>query len=59
MEISITIAINLIFSKDNEEERVMHAKGINKEFVIDENADEVTKEIFESRYNRYKIGLEA
>ena len=59
MEISITIAINLIFSKDNEEERVMQAKGINKEFVIDDNADEVTKEIFESRYNRYKIGLEA
>ena len=59
VEISITIAINLIFSKDNEEERVMHAKGINKEFVTDDNADEVTKEIFESRYNRYKIGLEA
>ena len=52
------ISINFIFSKDNDEERVMHSKSDNKEMMINDKKDEVIEEIFRSLLSRYQIGLE-
>ena len=41
-----TIAINVISSKDNDEEFVMHSKSDNIELAIYDNADEVIEEFF-------------
>ena len=57
-KIQLTIAINFISSKDHDEEHVMHSKSNNIEFMIYDNADEVTRELFELLLNRYQIGLE-
>ena len=58
-KIQLTIAINFITFKDNgEEERLMHSKSDNIEFMIYDNADEVIQELFESLLNRYQIGVE-
>ena len=40
-KIRLTIAINFISSKDNYEERVMHSKGDNTDFLIYDNADAI------------------
>ena len=45
-------------SKDNDEERVIHSKSDNKNFMIHDNPDEVIEELFESVLNRYQIELE-
>ena len=42
-EIQVTLAINFISSKDNDEERVMHSKSDNIEIMINDKADQVTK----------------
>ena len=55
----MTIAINFISSKDNDEEGVMHSKSDNKEIIINDKADEVTGKLFKSLLNRYQIGLES
>ena len=39
-KIQLTIAINFMSSKDNDEERVMHLKSDNKEIMINDKADE-------------------
>ena len=57
MEILLTIAITFISSKDNDEERVMHSKS-DLEFVICNNAVEVTKELLQLIFSRYQIRLE-
>ena len=41
-----TIAINMISSKDNDEELVMHSKSDNIELTIYDNTDEVIEEFF-------------
>ena len=51
----MTIAINFISSKDNDEERVMHSRSDNTEITINEKADEVIEERFESLLNRYHL----
>ena len=52
-KIQLTIAINFIFSKDhNNQERLMHSESDNIEIIINEEADEVTKKLFESLKNR-------
>ena len=44
-EIRLTITINLIFSKnDNDEERVMDSESDNMEIEINDDADEVIEE---------------
>ena len=48
MENSINKAINFIFSKDNNEDRVMQTKKGNVEIIINDKADEVIKELFDS-----------
>ena len=58
MENSIAIAINFISSKDVDEERVMHSKSNNIEFMPYDNGNEVVNDLFESLLSRYKIGLE-
>ena len=47
LNIQLTIEINFISSKGNDEERVMHSKSNNIEFMIFNNVDEVTEELFE------------
>ena len=41
---------NFISSKDNNEERIMHSKSNNIEFMIYDNVDEVFEELFESPF---------
>ena len=53
-KVQLTIAINFAYSKDNNEERVMHSKSDNIEFMTYDSADEVTEELFESLLNRYQ-----
>ena len=51
-EIHLTIAANFIFSKDNDEERVIHLKSDKIEIMINDRADEAIKELFKSIKNR-------
>ena len=57
-KIRIIIVINFISSKYVDEERVMHSKSNNIEFMLYDNANEVVNEIFQSFLSRYQIGLE-
>ena len=54
----LTIAFNVISSRDNDEERVMHSKNDNIEFTIYDNVDEVIKKISELLLKRHRIELE-
>ena len=58
MKVQLTIASKLISSLDNDEERVMHSKSDNIEIMINNEADEVIKELFDSLKNRYQNNLE-
>ena len=51
----LTIPINFISSKNNDEERVIHSKIDNIDIIINDKADEVIEEIFNSLRNRIKI----
>ena len=57
-KIQLTIAVNFISSRDANEEYVMHSKIDDIEFLSNDNANEVTNELFESLLSRYQIGLE-
>ena len=57
-KVQLTMAIDFISSKYNDEERAMHSQSDNIESMIYDNADEVTKDLHESLLNRYQIGLE-
>ena len=57
-KIQLTIAINFIFFKGVDEERVMHLKSDNIELILYDNASEVVNEFFESLFSRYQICLE-
>ena len=43
----------------NDEERIMHSKCDDMEIIINDEADEVTKELFDSLKNRYQNNLES
>ena len=59
-KIQFRMTINFILSKDyNDEERVMHSKSDNIEIMINDEADEVIKELFDSLKNRYQNNLES
>ena len=47
-KVQLTIAINFIFSKDSEEERIMHSKSNNIKFASFNDANEVVDKLFES-----------
>ena len=51
----LTIAINFISSKDNDEERVMHSKNDNIEIMINDKAGENIEELFQSLISRNEI----
>ena len=50
LNIQLTIEINFISSKGNDEERVMHSKSNNIELRIFNNVDEDTEELFGSPF---------
>ena len=56
-KIQLTIVINFISSKDDTEERVLHSKSNNIEFLLD-NANEIVSEHFVSLFSKYQIGFE-
>ena len=58
-KIQLTIANNFISSIYNDEENVMHSKSDNIEIIINDGVDEVIKELFDSRKNRYQNNLES
>ena len=49
---------NFISSLDNDEDRVMHSKIDNIEIMINDETDEIIKELFDSFKNRYQNNLE-
>ena len=57
-KIQFKIAINFIFSKDAEEERVMHSTSDNITFTPDGDANDVIDELFESLRSSYQGNLE-
>ena len=57
-KVQLTIAINFIFSKDNDEESVMHSKSDNIKIMINDRTDEVIEELLKSLRNRYQNNLE-
>ena len=46
-------------SRDNDEERVMHSKSDNIEIIVNDEADEVIKDLFDSIKSRYQNNLES
>ena len=45
-------------SQENDEERVIHSKSDNIKILINDQAGEVTEELFQIFYSRHQIGLE-
>ena len=54
-KIQLTIAINLMSLKNNDEERVMHSNSDNIEIMINDKADEVIEDYLQSRLSSYQI----
>ena len=57
-KIQLAIAINFIFSKDAEEERVIHSKGENIKFTSYNDANKFVEELFDLLRLRYQVDLE-
>ena len=53
----LTIAIKILSSKVNEEERMMHSKSNNVKITINDKEDEVIEEHLQSLFPRYQIRL--
>ena len=49
----LAIAINFVSSIDNDEERVMHSKSDDTQIMINDEAEEVIKKLFDSLKDRY------
>ena len=49
----LEIAINFVSSIDNDEERVMHSKSDDMQIMINDEAEEVIKNFFDSLKDRY------
>ena len=47
-KIQLTISNNFNSSLDNDEERVLHSKSDNIEIMINDEADEVMEQLFDS-----------
>ena len=56
-KIQLTIAINLIFSKDTEEECAMYSTSDNINFTSYDNVNEVANELLESLRSKYQDNL--
>ena len=59
MKIQLAIANNFIFSIDNYKKQVMDLKTSNIEIMINDEENEVIKELFDSLKNRYQNSLES
>ena len=57
-KIELTIEINLIFSRDSEEECAIHSNSGSIKFTSFNDANKVVDEIFESLRLRYQDNLE-
>ena len=57
-KIQLTMAINVISSKDSNETRNVHTKSNNVEIMIGSEADEIIEDLFESFLHKYQEGLE-
>ena len=57
-KIQLTIANNFISFIYNDEQRVMHSKCDNMEIMINDEANEVIKKLFDSLKNRYQNNLQ-
>ena len=55
----LIIANNFVSSIDNNEEHVMHSKCDNIEILINDEADEVIKELFDLIQNGYQNNLKS
>ena len=55
-EIQLTIVINFMSSKYNDEERVMHSKSYNIEIMVNDKADEVREELSKSLLSGIELG---
>ena len=58
-KIQLTIENNFISSIANNEEYLMHSKSDSIEIIINDEANEVIKELFDSLKNRYQNNLES
>ena len=58
LKIQLTMAIRFIFSKDTNEESVMHSKIYDIEVMTYDDPEEVIEELFESILSRYQTSLE-
>ena len=58
-KIQLTIAKNVISSKNNDEDRVMHSKSDKIEIMINDEANEVIKELLDLLTIRYQNNLES
>ena len=59
MKIQLTIANSFISSLDDNGQHVIHSKNDNIEIMINDEADEVIKELFDLLKNRYQNNLES
>ena len=59
LKTQLTITNNFVSSLDNDEEYLMHWKSDNIEIMINDEADEVIKEFFDSLKNRYQNNVES
>ena len=57
-KIQLTIGNNFICSMDNNEEQVMHSKSDKIDIMINDDADEAIKELFDTLKNRYQNNFE-
>ena len=57
-KIQLTIANNFICSTDNNEEQVMHSKSDKIDIMINDEADEAIKELFDTLKNKYQNNFE-
>ena len=51
-KIQLTIARSFISSTDNDEECVLHSKSDNIEIMMNDEGDEIMKQLFDSLKNR-------
>ena len=58
MENLINNTMNFMSFKCSEEERAMHLKSDNIKIMVNDKADKVIEEVFESLHSRYQLVLE-
>ena len=57
-KIQSTMAINIFYSKDSEESRIMHTKSDDIEIMIGNETNEIIEKIFDSLLQRHQKVLE-